>query len=171
MKEGEVSRRHGGRWARSTPGQGSSRGGGSHRLCQACQFCPQRRARPSVAGVRWARLQGACGGSVRWARACTCRGGANAWPSSSEMCVQRAWGGGKSGVCVGLLFAAAQTGGSLKSLPCTSISRADSEGGGTGGSTGGYETSLPSQDNSRTAVGGTREINNAWGDGRAGRMA
>jgi len=35
----------------------------------------------------------------------------------------------------------------------------------------GYETSLPSQDNSRTAVGGTGEINNARGDGRGGRMA
>lgn len=50
-------------------------------------------------------------------------------------------------------------------LPC------DLRGGGMRCSAGSYETSLPSQDNSRTAVGGTGEINNAQGDRRAGRMA
>lgn len=40
-----------------------------------------------------------------------------------------------------------------------------------GGGAGGYETSLPSQSNSCAAVGGMGEINNAPGDGRAGRMA
>lgn len=57
-----------------------------------------------------------------------------------------------------------------KSLPCTSKSHVYACWGG-GGGPGGYETSLPSQDNSRTAVGGPGEINNMRGAGRAGRMA